>query len=175
MLRSVEKMIGSDFNNHLIRDKDLAILFGGSDASRYGIVNKALKSKELIRLNPGCYILSPKYLDQPMSQFYLANRMVANSYITAESALGFYGWIPERIVQTTSACAFGRKREYKTSVGVFTYLVPPVLPQCFYHGVKMIELNKKTVLIASPLRALVDYIYWHRVTDANIDWLENSM
>lgn len=175
MLKSTEKIIDHKLHQHLIREQDLSSLFKGSNARRYALVNKALNKGELIRLSRGYYMLAEKYLETPFSQLYLANRLVPNSFISAESALSFHGWIPERVTQVTSVCAFGRSRDYDTPAGFFAYLVPPIDKKLFYFGVSSISINNKVVGVASPLRALIDYIYWHRIKAANINWLKNSM
>lgn len=175
MLKSTEKIIDSHLHQHLIQEQDIACLFEGTKASKYALVNKALKQGELIRLSRGKYVVADKYLAQPFSRLYLANRLVPHSYVSAESALSFYGWIPEGISQVTSVCAHGRSRDYDTPLGVFDYLVPPVNAYYFYAGVNLEKLHNQWVYIASPLRALIDYVYWHRVHEVGIDWALNSL
>ena len=50
MLHSTEKILSTALGQHIIRDIDLANLFKGTPARRYGLVNKALKKKELVQL-----------------------------------------------------------------------------------------------------------------------------
>lgn len=175
MLKSIEQIIRSKLDKHVIRDRDLALLFPGSPARRYALINKALKKGELIRICRGFYTLNKKYLTHPFSQYYLANRIVPNSFITAESALSFHNWIPERIVQTISITAFGRNRTYNTPVGEFVYYKTPVPNHLFYYGVKPIEIDKQSIYIATPLRALMDYVYLHKVKNASTDFLKRSL
>lgn len=175
MLKTTELLINHKLQQRVIRDSDLSYLFRGSAARRYGLVNKALKKGELIRLCRGFYMLAPKYQKQHLSRYYIANRIVPHSFITAESALSFHHLIPERVTQVTSISAFGRSREYNTPLGLFCYHVAPVHRKNFYLGVNLIEINEQFIYMASPLRALIDYIYWHKVQHANFDYLEHSL
>ncbi len=175
MLKSTEMLIENQLNKHLIRDRDLAQVFKGSNARRYALVNKALKKNELLRICRGLYMLAPKYNGCLFSNYYLANHIVPNSFVTAESALSFHGWIPERVTQVTSAAAFSRNREFKTPHGVFLYKHLPVTPNNFYLGVEQVDIDNKIIYMATPLRALLDYIYWHKTKNADHDFLVNSL
>ena len=42
-------------------DQDVAMLFPGSNDSRYGLMKRALKSGQIIRLRRGIYCLSKKH------------------------------------------------------------------------------------------------------------------
>lgn len=169
MLNSTEQILDSPLNHHIIREVDLAHLFQGTPARRYGLINKALRQKELVQLRRGLYILSSKYQQEPFSTYYLANHIVPHSFVTAESALQFHQWIPERVAQTTSIITFGRNKQFWTPMGQFVYRTAPITSYDFLTGVTRIETNHRPVLMATPLRALSDYIYWHKIDDA--DWL----
>jgi len=177
MLDSTEQIIHSELQHHAFRDEDLAVLFGGSPARRYGLVNKALKSGELIQIRRGLYILGPKYHSTGFSKYYLANHIVPYSYVTAESALSFYGWIPERVTQITSASAFGRNKQFCTPLGDFCYWAPKKINlNHFFSGVDYIQLNASQYSwIATPLRALIDYVSWHKVNKPDLKFLHESL
>ena len=175
MLRSSEKIIENNLHKHIIRDIDLGNLFKGSDARRYALVNKALKKQELIRISRGYYLMAQKYQKDIPSQHYIANRIAPNSFVSAESALSFHGWIPEKVTQTISIIAFGRNKEFETPFGYYIYKKTPVLNHNFFIGVKAHTINNNTVYIASPMRALIDYLYLHKIKDANIDFLASSL
>lgn len=175
MLRSTEKILQSELGQRVFHDYDLATLFGSTPAGRYGLVNKALKNGELVRLSRGTYTVAAQYLKHLHSEYYLANQIVPHSFVTAESALSFYGWTPERITVVTSLAAFGRNREFNTKYGIFIYRVTPVNPHHFFTGVHAIEWNDQSILMATPLRALIDYIYWHKVDNANFDFLKDNL
>lgn len=175
MLRSTEKIIENHLDSHVIRDSDLDYLFKGSAASRHALIHKALKKEELTRLCRGFYILAPKYQKELMSEYCIANRIAPNSFISAESALSFHQWIPERVTQVTSIIAFGRSHEFMTPLGSFLYKKMPIAAEHFYLGVDLSEYNEQYFYIATPLRALMDYVYWHKIKNANSHFLLHSL
>ncbi|MCC2624969.1 MAG: hypothetical protein K0R14_842 [Burkholderiales bacterium] len=175
MLKSTEKILDSELTNHIFTEIDLACLFKGSAPRRYGLVNKALKKGELIRLHRGLYTLAPKYMKERFSLYYLANHIVPFSYVSCESALQYHGWIPERVNQVISIAAFGRNKSFTNVFSQFIYFVHQINGDGFFLGVEQIQIANKLVWIASPLRALVDYIYCNKVKSANFDFLKNSL
>lgn len=175
MLQSTELIMDQKLHHHIIRDSDLAHLFKGTPARRYGLVNKAINKGELIRLCRGYYTLSSKYMEHPLSTTYIANRLVPNSFVSAESALSFHGWIPERITQTISICAAGRNKTFQTPLGDFVYYNTPTETVCFFYGVELEESFSQSIYVASPLRALMDYVYLHKTSDANTTFLTDSL
>ncbi len=175
MQHATEQIIENHLHTHIIRDSDLTHLFKGSAARRYALVNKALKKGELVRLCRGYYTLNQRYLTRLLHTYYIANRIVQHSFITAESALSFHHLIPERVTETISVTAYGRNRQYTTPLGSFVYYVTPVKPQAFFLGVELIELDRQFIYIATPLRALVDYVYLHKIKNANMPFLTDSL
>lgn len=175
MLNSTEKILSSELANHAFTELDLAHLFKGSPARRYGLVNKSLKKGEIIRVHRGLYTLTPKYLKSYFSLYYLANRIVPFSYVSCESALQYHGFIPERVNQVISIAAFGRYREFTTDFTQFIYNVPSINLENFFLGVEQVQISDKLVYMATPLRALIDYIHWHKIKSANLDFLKESL
>lgn len=176
MLRSTEQLIGSPLRAHVFTETDLEHFFDGSDARRYGLVNKALKKKEWIRLRRGLYLLAPQYQTQKPSLYYLANQIAPHSYVSLETALSYHGWIPEKVETILSMTATGRARVFHTPFGEFNYFTSSAIyPYEFYTGVTRELLNQQAVLIASPLRALCDYVVIHKIQDANIDFLVQNL
>lgn len=175
MLRSTELIINSGAHRHILKDTDLADIFQGSTARRYALVNKALKKGELIRLCRGYYTLANRYLTQPLDSNMVANRLVPHSYVSGESALSFHNWIPERVQQTISVCAFGRNRRFATPIGEFLYYKTSTNSLHFYDGVELHENQSKCIYVASPLRALMDYIYIHKLDDVSLEFLTGSL
>lgn len=95
--------------------------------------------------------------------------------MSAEAALSFHGWIPERITQVTSVIATGFSRSFETPLGYFVYRKMPITTDCFYKGVVTEPYHQQRIHMATPLRALMDYVYWHKVKNADLDFLENSL
>lgn len=171
MLATTEKLQDSGFGDKLFTDKDLLRIFDGTPASRYSLVNKALKKKEWVRLSRGLYILNTKYRTATLSKFYIASRMVHGSYVSTESALSYHGFIPERVETITSIITQGRTHTLHTSLGTFQYSRIPVNEYEFLTGVLRRETNDKPFLIASPLRALADYVYINKIEWTNLGFL----
>ncbi len=176
MLNTTELILRGQLGERVIRDRDLAQLFGGSKARRYGLVNKAIKAKELVPLHRGLYLLHARHRKTLPHPFYLANHCVPFSYITEESALSFHGWIPERITEIVSAAYLGRSKVFDNPYGRFSYRVMPAAPYEFLTEVEVIDLaQNQTAWVATPLRALVDYVFTHKLEDVRLEFLKNSL
>lgn len=134
-----------------IRDTELAVLLGGSEDRRYSWVKRALHQGELVRLKRGVYLID----HLPLDAFEVAQHLYGPSYISLESALSYHGWIPEAVYATTSVSA-KRSPTIRTPIGVFSYDHTPA--EQFFMGVEKIE----GFLMASPWKALADYVYVHR-------------
>src|SRR3546814_18098502 len=83
--------------NRVFSERQLGEFLGGSDARRYGVVNRALRDGSLIRLKRGAYVLGQRYRRNSIHPFAIAQGLVAGSYISFESALASHGWIPEAV------------------------------------------------------------------------------
>lgn len=92
----VDQISAAGLADRFLNDRQLAELLGGSDARRYGLVNRALKDGSLIRLKRGCYVLARRYRRYPVHPFAVAQNLVPGSYISFETALSFHGWIQRR-------------------------------------------------------------------------------
>jgi predicted transcriptional regulator of viral defense system len=138
-------------------DVELANVLGGkSDDARYGLVKRSLKKGDLIRLKKGLYLLGEKFQRKRPNLFVLAQLLNWPSYISHLSALQYHGLIPEAVVAVTSATP-GRFTAYKTPLGDFFF--SPVPAREFFHGVSRVEQQKEAFLIATPEKALLDYVY----------------
>jgi predicted transcriptional regulator of viral defense system len=89
MFSAFEKLLDEGLADHAFTERDLMRVIGGTPASRYAIVNKALKKGVLMRLRRGLYFLTPKYHTFKPSQFYAASLIVPYSYISLETALAY--------------------------------------------------------------------------------------
>ncbi len=175
MLNSTEKIFASGWGDHVIREIDLANLFDGTDASRYGLVNKAIKANELVLLRRGLYVARSAHRPTQFSQYYLANHLAPCSFVTAESALSYHGWIPERVTDVVNLLAFGRPKEFSNVFGKFSYFIFKGVSHQFFQGVERIDANPQAFWMARPFRALLDYIVLNKVDRVTIDFLEKSL
>ncbi len=119
-------------------------------------ISELLKSKELISIRRGLYIVGPK-LDLPRPEsFLIANHLRGPSYVSLDSALSYWNMIPERAYEISSV-SLKTSKLYKTPIGRFSYhhLKAPY----YSYGIKNIEYSpKQTMLIASPEKAICDKI-----------------
>ena len=119
-------------------------------------VSRLEKSGKLIRLKKGLYLISPAISRRVISRELVANHLYGPSCISFESALSYYGLIPERVYIMKSATP-KRKKEYHTPIGDFTYTT---VPEKYFS----IGLNQKIVgdsyayILASPEKAICDMI-----------------
>ncbi len=89
--------------------------------------------------------------------FFIANRIYSPSYISLESALSHYGFIPETTLQITSVST--RKTNFfDTQYGVFSY---QSIKNSLYFGYEVIENNDRPFILATPEKAILDYLYLH--------------
>jgi predicted transcriptional regulator of viral defense system len=175
MQTATEKIIDAGFNNQILSETDLARLFGGTAARRYGLVNKALHKGDLINLRRGLYIMAPKYRTTKFSQFMLANHIVAHSYVSLESALSYHGWIPEKVSSVFSIIPSGRNRTFATELCDFEYNHIVTNQFEFLTGVKREGAEYQSFLMATPLRALADYVYLRKPEHCDVEFLQQSL
>jgi hypothetical protein len=110
----------------------------------------------IIRIKRNLYVVSRKIHHQEISSELVANHLYGPSYVSLESALAYYGLIPERVYATRSVCMKMYKR-YVTPIGQFEYVKAPAL--YFQIGINQEFVDKSyCFLIASPEKALCDLI-----------------
>lgn len=110
----------------------------------------------LLAIKRGVYVVAPEYARRPPSREILANQLYGPSYISLETALSFYGLIPERVEAVTSVTC-KRDKHYETPLGLFTYRYLSVAK--YRHGLSLESLKggEGSVFMASPTKALLDY------------------
>ena len=126
--------------------------YPGFDKNNFG---RWVKKGWLIKLKNGFYTF-PELLSQPNSQFFIANRIYRPSYVSLQSALAFHGLIPEAVFQITSVSS--RKTvSFENTAGTFSYL--RIKPELMFGFNRLPFSNDKSILIASPEKALLDLLY----------------
>jgi hypothetical protein len=159
-----------------ITAQQLEHLLEGGRARRYGLVNRAIKSNELMQVRRGLYVLAKKYRRHDIHPFVLAQQLLPGSYISAESALSFHGWIPETVHSVLSVVAKGKSQIYQHDIlGKFEYRRMTVNSGYFLQSVARHELQQQVALIAEPLRALLDLVYLHKLTWQGLDFLLSGL
>ncbi|MFR9620185.1 MAG: hypothetical protein SNH63_03065 [Rikenellaceae bacterium] len=113
------------------------------------------KSGQLVRLKRGLYVVSPTVSGEILSTELIANHIYGPSYVSMESALRFYGLIPESVYAVRSM-TIKRSRDFENSIARFDYT------QCstdYYSiGIQQVTNDNFTFLIATPEKALCDLI-----------------
>ncbi|MBI3540984.1 MAG: hypothetical protein HY073_02460, partial [Deltaproteobacteria bacterium] len=139
---------------------------------QYALVKRAVSKGELLHIRRGLYCLAPRYQRHPLNLFSLAQKIYGPSYVTAESALSHHGWIPESVPMIISATT-KRSRDFKTPLGLFIYR--RVLCTPFYAGISRETPEGSSFLMASPLKALLDYVFIYKKEWKGLDPLLNSL
>ena len=143
-----------------------------SEVAIYGAVTRSLKAKEFLKLKRGLYLFSKKLRKGPVSKFLIANKLYYPSYVSFESALSYYGLIPEAVYTTSLACFQRKNKTFLNELGEFSFDYIPIKP--FFIGV-ISNKEEGGVLIANPLRALFDLIYVRKKKYASIEDLQNDL
>jgi len=119
-------------------------------------VSSLKKSNLLVRLKKGLYIVSPDVTNQSVSKELIANHLYGPSYISLETALSFYGIIPERVYITLSVTS-KRKKRYNTPLGIFEYRTVPFNYLSIGISQEIVQ-NSYAYLMATPEKAMCDLI-----------------
>lgn len=167
-----ELIIKSGHENRTLSVGQLDRLLDGSDARRYGLVNRALKAGELLKARRGLYVLSKDYRKTPVHPFFLAQQLLPGSYVSAESALSYHGWIPEAVTTVLSMTAKGKSVTYQHDIlGKFDFRRMTVNSGYFLQAVSRHELQQQVALVAEPMRALIDLVYLRKLSWQGMDFL----
>jgi len=167
-----ERIIAQGLANRFIRAAQLSRIIDGSPERRYGLVNRAMKSGELVRVQRGLYVLADRYRDYPCHPFALAQALVPGSYISFETALAFYGWIPERVFTTASVTPGRKSRRYENEkLGVYSFQPLAIRSGFFLELVNRVRVDEQLMLVAKPCRALMDIICLRKVAWEGMEWL----
>ncbi len=119
-------------------------------------------SGRLIQLRRGLYALAPPYRKTKPEPFLIANRLVRASYVSCQSALAFYGLIPEYVPTVTSVTT-RRPWVYETPLGAFIFR--HIKTELFW-GYQLVDLGQgQQAFVALPEKAILDLV--HLTSDAD--------
>ena len=140
---------------------------GNSEERLNALLKRAVASGEVLRIRRNLFCLSTLYIHHQINSFELAQQIHGPSYISLESALSFYGWIPEA-VHTISSITLQRSRTFNTPLGMFSFTRIPQ-PKLFSGVNRISDKNGASYFMSTPLKALADYVYvnkcdWDSVT-----------
>jgi predicted transcriptional regulator of viral defense system len=119
-------------------------------------LSRWVRSGKLIQLTKGLYTLAEPYAKVRPHPFVLANAMKRASYVSLQSALGYYGMIPEHVPTVTSVTT-QRPENVETPLGLFAFRH---IKRSWFHGYEQRELGSgQKAFVATPEKALLDLIY----------------
>jgi len=151
-----------EFRRNLIQKgtfdlKDIHILFPDFDFRRLFEWHKKGYISKIIN---GFYVFSDVEINESMLM-KIANVIYSHSYISFETALSHYGFIPESVYQITSVST-RKTKIFSTLCGSFSYR--SISPQLFFGY--MIDPHSGYI-IASAEKALLDHLYFRKQFDEN--------
>lgn len=118
-------------------------------------VNDLEKANEIIRLKKGLYVVNPELTGKTLSTELMANQIYEPSYISMQSALRYYGLIPET-VYTMQSMTIKSSRNFDTTFGRFQYT--KINKEAFSIGIHLIRNTDFVFIMATPEKALCDLI-----------------
>jgi len=116
------------------------------------------KAGKLIQAKRGVYLFADVYRKTPVFWPYLASILKKPSYITFEKALEYYDLIPEA-VWAYSSVTTKMPAKFNSKEGRFTY---QHIKQDLFWGYVSVTMHGQTGFIASPEKALLDFIYFKK-------------
>lgn len=138
------------FSSSLLRTGSVNPVDIGKQLSRW------VKSGKLIQIRRGLYALSERYSKTQPHPFYVANRIQRASYVSLQSALEYYGLIPEHVPAVTSVTT-GRPQTFEIPLGAFIFRH---IKKEFFFAYRLTDVgNNQSAFIASPEKALLDLLY----------------
>ncbi len=109
----------------------------------------------IIALRKGFYVLNHNDRKLEINQNFMANVLYEPSYVSLESALNFYGLIPEKVMDVTSVTTRKTVR-FHNKCGNFIY--QHIKPEAF-RGFKRMGEGQTLFFMAEPEKAVVDFLY----------------
>lgn len=127
-------------------------IFGVSTNTASAFIKRNIKSGLFLKLRNGFYMIA----DSNPSIYFVGNKLYEPSYISLNTALSYYGIIPEVVYAITSITtkAF---REFNTPKGNFIY---QRIKKEAFTGYSLKQIDKEKVFFAEPEKALADYLYF---------------
>jgi predicted transcriptional regulator of viral defense system len=125
-------------------------------------LSRWVRSGRIRKLRRGLYTLAPPYRNVAPNPFLIANALVPGSYVSLQSALAFYGFIPEYTPQTLSVTTL---RPSNWDGGFqFQHLAPHL-----FFGYQLLDLSDaQQAFVATPEKALLDLAHLTPHSDSPI-------
>ncbi len=108
----------------------------------------------ILKLRNNWYVFTDREFDEHFL-FYAANKIYTPSYISLESALYYYGFIPEASFSVNSISTLKTER-FSNKLGNFMY---SNIKKEYFFGYELLTQNNIIVKIASREKAILDFLY----------------
>lgn len=119
-------------------------------------LSRWVRAGKLIQLTKGLYTLAGPYRKLTPHPFVLANAMKRASYVSLQSALGYFGMIPEHVPTVTSVTT-QRPARVGTPLGRFLFRH---IKRSWFGGYTQVDLGSgQKAFVATPEKALLDLVY----------------
>ena len=142
------------------------ILLAGAKVYDYQLTRWSQKGY-IIKLKNGIYAFSKDY--ERINANEVASLIYQPSYLSLESALSFYGFIPE-IVYASVSVTGKTNRKFTNKFGNFIYR--HIKSELFW-GYREVKTESWWYLIAEPEKAVLDYLYLNLAKINNSTDFEN--
>ena len=117
-----------------------------------------VKASKVYQLRRGLYTLAPPYQQTKPHPFLIANQLVRPSYVSLQSALAYFGLIPEYVPVTTSVTS-DRPHVFVTPLGKYQF--QRIKAERFF-AFNLEDLGDgQNAYVAEPEKALLDLVYLH--------------
>jgi predicted transcriptional regulator of viral defense system len=114
------------------------------------------KKRYVQKIKNSWYRLTEMPLDTE-TLFFISNHIYQPSYISLETALSYYGFIPEGVFRMTAVSTL-KTNTFATSIGDFGYQnIKPSL----YFGYRIVPFGNHYFKIAEPEKTILDFLYLH--------------
>jgi predicted transcriptional regulator of viral defense system len=125
-------------------------------------LSRWVRAGRLYQLRRGLYALAPPFQKVKPHPFVVANRMVRGSYVSLQSALAYYGLIPDVVYATTSVTTL-RPGRWETPLGVYEFRH---IKKDLFFGYRSVEVAPgQRAFVAAPEKALLDLAHLHPGSD----------
>jgi predicted transcriptional regulator of viral defense system len=119
-------------------------------------LSRWVQTGRVIQLRRGLYTFPAPYRQSPFHPFLAANALLPGSYISLQSALAYYGLIPEYVARTLSVTS-RRPAEWRTPLGDFRF--QHIASHLFFGYQKVSFTSGQDAFIALPEKALLDLVH----------------
>lgn len=130
-------------------------------------LSRWIKKGYIQKLRKEWYIFTD-CLTIPGIQYLIANKIYTPSYVSLQTALCFYGIIPESVIEVTSVCTRDTKM-FENGLGLCSY---SKIKRELFFGYRFMEFDKiGTIRFATPEKAILDFLYLNNFYNTEEDMM----